>query len=152
LLEVGQNAPDFSLKDIGAQPWSFDDHLEKGRVLVNFFKISCPTCQLTLPFLERLNPTVTVVGISQDDAPSTKEFLDYYKITFPVLIDPKKDRYRASNAYRITNVPSIFLIEKDKTISWTLSGFHRGDLEALAAKLGTVLFTANDRVPAMKPG
>lgn len=131
---------------------SLRENLKAGPVLVVFFKISCPTCQLTLPFLKRLQPAVCVVGISQDDVSATKEFLDYFGLTFPVLIDPSAERYAVSNAYRLTNVPSMFLIEKDGTISWALNGFHRGDLEGLAAKLGAVLFTADDRIPAMKPG
>jgi peroxiredoxin len=152
VLEAGRIAPEFSLKDAGGERSSLRENLKHGRVLAVFFKISCPTCQLTLPFLERLKASVRVIGVSQDDAVSTKEFLDYFKITFPVLIDPKGDRYAVSNAYRLTNVPSMFMIEKDGRISWTLNGFHRGDLETLASQLGATLFTAEDKVPAMKPG
>jgi peroxiredoxin len=107
---------------------------------------------LTLPFLERLQGSVRVVAISQDDAPSTKEFLEYFKITFPVLIDPANDGYAVSSLYHLTNVPSMFLIEKDGRISWSLHGFHRGDLESLAARFGVVLFGADEKVPLMKPG
>jgi peroxiredoxin len=152
VLEAGRIAPEFSLKDTGGDRRSLRENLKQGPTLVVFFKISCPTCQLTLPFLERLKSNVRVVGVSQDDAASTKEFLDYFKITFPVLIDPGGDRYSVSGAYGLTNVPSMFLIGKDGRISWALNGFHRGDLEVLASRLGAVLFTAEDRVPAMKPG
>jgi peroxiredoxin len=151
-LEAGRIAPEFSLKDLGGVRRSLRENLKEGPVLVVFFKISCPTCQLTLPFLERLQASIRVVGISQDDVSSTKEFLDYCKITFPVLTDPKSDSYAVSNAYRLTNVPSMFLIETDGKISWTLSGFHRADLESLAERLGTAIFQPGERVPIMKPG
>jgi peroxiredoxin len=151
-LEVGRIAPEFSLKDLGGSRRSLRENLKEGPVLVVFFKVSCPTCQLTLPFLERLQASIRVVGISQDDVSSTKEFLDYLKITFPVLMDPKSDSYAVSNAYRLTNVPSMLLIEKDGKISWALSGFHRADLEGLAERLGTVIFQPEERVPIMKPG
>ena len=151
MLEPGGIAPEFSLKDVEGNRTSLRTNLKLGPVLATFFKISCPTCQLTLPFLERLKDNLRVVGISQDDADSTREFLDYFKITFPVLIDPASDRYAVSAAYHLENVPSTFLI-KDGKISWSLSGFHKGDLEALAARFGVALFAADEKVPLMKPG
>jgi peroxiredoxin len=151
LLKVGQIAPEFSLKDPDGERRSLRENLKHGPVLVVFFKISCLTCQLTLPFLNRLIAKVRMVGISQDDASSTKEFLEYFKIAFPVLIDPAGDHYAVSNAYGLTNAPSMFLIEGDGKISWTLDCFHRGDLETLGGRFGVELFTADDKVPLMKP-
>jgi len=152
LLEAGRIAPEFSLKDLSGTRRSLRENLKHAPVLAVFFKISCETCQLTLPFLDRLRNHVRVVGISQDDAPSTKEFLEYFKISFPVLIDPASDRYAVSDAYRLTNVPSMFLIEKDGKISWSLHGFHKGDLDTLAERLGAPLFNPGEKVPLLKPG
>jgi peroxiredoxin len=145
-------APEFSLKDLNGERRSLRENLKRGPVLAVFFKISCQTSQLTLPFLERLKNNVGIVGISQDDVPSTKEFLDYFKITFPVLIDSAGDRYAVSSAYRLTNVPSMFLIGQDGRISWTLDCFHRVELESLGRRLGVELFTEDDKVPLLKPG
>jgi peroxiredoxin len=152
MLETGRPAPEFSLKDIAGTRRNLRENLKKGPALLVFFKIACPTCQLTLPFLERLAPAVTIIGISQDDAASTQEFLEYFRITFPVLIDPANEHYAVSNAYRLTNVPSMFLIEPDGKISWTLNGFHKGDLEGLGNRFGRVLFLETEVVPMMKPG
>jgi peroxiredoxin len=152
MLETGRPAPEFSLKDVAGKRHSLRENLKAGPVLLVFFKISCPTCQLTLPFLERLATAVRVIGIGQDDAKSTKEFLEYFRITFPVLIDPASDHYAVSGIYRLTNVPSLFLIEQSGVISWTLNGFHKGDLESLAARFGRTLFLETDSVPLMKPG
>jgi peroxiredoxin len=152
MLETGRPAPEFSLKDLAGTRHSLRENLKKGPVLVVFFKISCPTCQLILPFLERLAPAVNIIGISQDDCSSTKEFIDYFHVTFPVLIDPAKDHFAVSSFYHLTNVPSMFLIEPDGKVSCTLDGFHKGDLESLASRFGRVLFLETDRVPLMKPG
>jgi len=152
LLEAGRIAPEFSLKDLEGQRRSLRESLKQAPVLVVFFKISCETCHLTLPFLDRLKESVRIVGISQDDVLSTKEFLDYFKITFPVLIDPASERYAVSDAYHVSYVPSMFLIEKDGRISVALEGFHKGDLETLAARLGTPIFQPDERVPLLKPG
>jgi peroxiredoxin len=152
LLEAGRIAPEFSLKDIEGERRSLRENLRQGPVLAVFFKISCPTSQLALPFLDRLKTGVRVLGISQDDVSSTKEFLEYFKISFPVLIDPEKHHYAVSGAYHLTNVPSMFLIERDGKISWALHGFHRGDFEQLAVRFGAVLFGTDEKVPWMKPG
>ena len=78
MLEAGMRAPSFELKSLDGEKRSLEDILGKGPALLAFYKISCPVCQLTFPFLERLakNDAVRVIGISQDDAKSTQAFND----------------------------------------------------------------------------
>jgi len=76
----------------------------KGAVVAAFFKISCPVCQFTFPFLERLyqrygGDDITFLGISQDDANATAGFTRQYGVTFPLALDEKANGYPASNAY-----------------------------------------------------
>ena len=113
-LATGNMAPEFSLKSLDQKEYSLGALLERGPVVAAFFKISCPVCQFTFPFLERLHQRygssgVTVLGVSQDDARATKGFASEYGVTFPLVLDP--DGYAVSNAYGLTNVPTIFLIE-----------------------------------------
>src|SRR5271157_5246361 len=110
-IEAGHAAPGFSLKALDGKEYSLEKLLERGPAVVAFFKISCPVCQFTVPFLERLHERyagdgASVIGVSQDDARSTKEFNREYGVTFPTLLDG--ERYSASNAYGLTNVPTIF--------------------------------------------
>src|SRR5260221_2545595 len=112
-VNAGQAAPGFSLKGLDGKSYSLEALHEKGPVVAAFFKISCPVCQFTFPFLERLykryrGDSVTFLGISQDDARATKEFAREYGVTFPMALDEKG--YPASNAYGLTSVPTIFLI------------------------------------------
>ena len=44
----------------------------------------------------------------------------------PTLIDAPR-AYPASNAYRITHVPSLFLVETDGKISQAIEGFSKAD-------------------------
>jgi peroxiredoxin len=127
--------------------------LREGPVLLAFFKISCPTCQLTFPYLARLSETETrFVGISQDDAPSTRAFISRFAVGFDVVLDPATERYPVSNAYGITHVPTFFLIEPGGRIAAAWTGFSRAEMESLAARLRRPLFTAADQVPAWKAG
>ena len=58
------------------------------KALLVFFETDCPTCQLALPYLNALgNDSVQVIGLSQDDDASTREFVRQLKIAYPVELD-----------------------------------------------------------------
>ena len=54
-LNPGTVAPDFTLQAMDGKRFSLFETLDQGPVLAVFFKISCPTCQYALPFLQRLH-------------------------------------------------------------------------------------------------
>lgn len=147
MLAVGDQAPAFRLG-------SFELEKRDAPVLLAFFKITCPTCQLAFPYLQRLSERggPAIVGISQDGPDGTREFVETFGVRFETVGDPAADGYAVSNAYRISHVPSLFLVEPDGRIGWTSEGFRRADLEALAARWGVTLFEPADRVPVFKPG
>ena len=153
-LESGSRAPSFKLKSIDGVTQSLEEILAKGPVLLAFFKISCPVCQLALPYLERLaaSPSLQVVAISQDDAAATSGFRQRFGITFPALLDQSKEGYPASNAYGITTVPSLFLVEKDGGIASSSTGFSKRDLESLGDRAGIQTFRPEENVPEWKAG
>lgn len=152
-LGEGETAPDFQLEDLGGGRRA---PVEKPVVLA-FFKVNCPTCQYTFPFLERLyrgraNREISMLAISQDDAESTREFHKAFGVTMPTVLDHEEEGYPASNAYRLSNVPSIFLVEADGKISRTVVGFDRQAMEELGARLGKAPFEPGESVPDRKPG
>jgi peroxiredoxin len=156
-LTAGDRAPDFRLADLASGgERTLAELLEAGPVFLAFFKVACPTCQYTFPFLERIyrgaQGAVRLFAVSQDDAEATREFQQEFGITIPTLVDSASFSYPASNAYGLTHVPSMFLIERDGSISWSLVGFNRKELEALGEKLGVHPFKPGDRVPEMKSG
>lgn len=161
-IAAGQKAPEFSLKSLDGKEYSLKAVLEQGPVVVAFFKVSCPVCQFTFPFLERLHQRygsddVTFLGVSQNDAGDSKKFAQQYGVTFPTLLDSKG--YPASNAYGLTNVPTIFLIDPEGSVKVSSMGFAKADLETIANTLAdrkkisrAPLFLASESVPAYKPG
>ncbi len=160
---AGDIAPGFSLNALDGKEYSLSALMRRGPVVLAFFKISCPVCQFTFPFLERLHKRyggdgVTILGISQDDVRATTKFAKEYGITFPILVDDE-DGYIVSNAYSLTNVPTIFLIDTDGTVKVSCNGFDKKDLETIAAELAqrkkislTPLFRPDEVIPANKPG
>ena len=134
-LAPGTQAPDFTLPAMDGQPFSLRAALARGPVLAAFFKISCPTCQYAFPFLQRIyqahgNKAVTIVGISQNARKDAAAFTKEYGITFPVLLDDTNS-YPVSNAYGLTNVPSIFWIAPDGEIGISSEGWIRKEMEEL---------------------
>jgi peroxiredoxin len=161
-LAVGQVAPEFTLKGLDGDSYSLDSLLKRGSVVAAFFKISCPVCQFTFPFLERLHKErggdhVTILGISQDDLRDTQRFNQEYGVTFATVLD--EHPYPVSNSYGLTNVPTIFLVESDRTIKSICMGFGKNELEKIAAQLAlrkklltAPFFRPDEIVPAYKPG
>ena len=84
-VNAGQAAPNFSLKGLDEKNYSLEELRRNGPVVAAFFKISCPVCQFTFPFLERLHQrygrdNVTFLGVSQDDAKATASFARDYGV------------------------------------------------------------------------
>jgi len=153
MLSSGSRAPQFTLQDVDGAPHSLADILGRGPVLLALYKISCPVCQLTLPFLDRMAAgQVQIVAISQDDASGTRRFQARFGVSVPTLLDREEDGYPVSNAFGITHVPSLFLVEPDGIISLASEGFMKSELESIGARAGVPPFRQNETVPAWKAG
>ncbi len=156
MLAAGSRAPSFQLKDSKGGAHTLEEILARGPALVAFYKQSCPVCQLTLPFLERLHQgagtTLQFYAVSQDDSRSAERFSRDFGISFTTLVDQSEAGYPASNAFGISHVPSSFLIEQDGTISWALEGFSKSELEALGRRVGVAPFKPGEYVPEWKAG
>ncbi len=138
-LAVGKRAPEFDLKNLDGKSFSLTQELMHGPVVLAFFKVSCPTCQYTFPFLERLHKAygkagVRLLGVSQNDAKDTAAFVKEYGVTFPVLLD-EIGKYPVSNAYGLTNVPTVFWIAQDGEIEVSSVGWVRSDFEEINRKM-----------------
>jgi peroxiredoxin len=154
LLEPGSRAPDFRLELLSGGAATLPEILARGPVLLAFFKISCPICQFTFPFLERLHAagTLPVFGISQNDAEDTREFNREFGVTFPTLLDNEDSGFPASNDYGISSVPTMFLVEPDGAISQVIEGWRKKDMEGLGSRTGARLIRPGEYVPEWKAG
>jgi len=161
-LAVGKKAPDFTLPAMDGKSFSLREALTHGPVVAAFFKISCPVCQFAFPFLERIykayGKNVTIIGVSQNTQKDTTAFIKEYGVTFPVLLDDT-DSYPVSNAYGLTNVPTIFWVDPDGTIEISSVAWVRQEIEEInekAAQAGQSglqpVFLADESVPAYRPG
>jgi len=162
-LTAGKAAPDFSLTTLDGKAFTLKDALTHGPVVLAFFKVSCPTCQYAFPFYERLfhsykNKGVTLMGVSQNEARDTAAFAKEFGVTFPILLDDTAS-YPVSNAYGLTNVPTLFWIAQDGEIEVSSIGWVKSDYEAVGRKLAetgkvppTALFKPGEEVRDYKAG
>jgi peroxiredoxin len=154
-LQPGTAAPDIALTGLDGKPFILSEVRKRGPIVLAFFKVGCPTCQYTFPYLERLwqahkTEPLTIVGISQDDQKDTEAFRAKHGVTFPLVLDDPA-RYRASRDYGLTNVPSIFLIDREGKIDFTSIGWVRFEFEQLNALL-TMKDAAQKLPPIFAPG
>ncbi|MBI1982662.1 MAG: TlpA family protein disulfide reductase [Acidobacteria bacterium] len=161
-ITAGKKAPPFELKHLDGSDYSLERALSRGPVLAAFFKVSCPTCQYTFPFVERLYrqfrpQAVQIIAVSQDNEIDTRRFAREYGVTFPTLIDDYP--YEISRDYGVKYVPTLFLIAPAGHVELMSDGFCKVDLleiQKLLAKHHSVnppgLFQPGDSVPEFKPG
>ena len=122
-------------------------------------KFTTPEPDFPADDLRAPGPADKKYPLPQDDAKATAGFARQYGVTFPMALDEKEKGYPASNAYGLTNVPTVFLIDADGTVRVSSMGFVKADLERIAAELAerrkitpAALFNANESVPANRPG
>lgn len=154
-LPNGAKAQEFTLKTTTGKSMILSELMKRGPVVLAFFKVSCPTCQYAFPYFERMSQlhkpeAATILGISQNDATETQAFMQKYGITFPVAIDDS-GKYIVSNAYKLTNVPTSYLVDRDGRIQVTSVGWARKDMEEMNAKL-SMMDPAQQQHPLFKPG
>ena len=101
---------------------------------------------------------MTIVGVSQNSKKDTAGFIKEYGVTFPVLLDDT-NTYPASNAYGLTNVPTIFWIGQDGEIEISSVGWERKEIEEINRKAATFIgegpkpvFHADEQVPDFRAG
>jgi peroxiredoxin len=164
-LIEGTSAPTFTLKSLDNKPYSLSTALEESPLLLlAFFKVDCPVCQMTAPYIQRLkdrHPGAAIVGISQDDERESRQFAATYGLSIPVLLDLDLE---TTEKYDLTNVPTLFLLEAIKSkpqqakIVFTMVSFASDELETIDSKLfagekhESPLFTPLDDVPQFRPG
>jgi peroxiredoxin len=162
-LAVGKTAPDFTLSTLEGKVFSLKDALSHAPVVLAFFKVSCPTCQYAFPFYERLfrayqNKQVTLVGVSQNNTEETAAFAKEFGISFPLVLEDTLT-YPVSNAYGLTNVPTLFWIGTDGTIEISSVGWAKPDFELINRRMAEAcaiatapMFQATDDVRDYRAG
>jgi peroxiredoxin len=161
-LKPGTKAPAVELPLLGGGTFSLGGALSRGAVALAFFKVSCPVCQYAFPYFDRManlmnGKGVTFIGVSQDSGADTRDFAKSFGVHFPIVLDDTA-RYPVSNAYGLTNVPTLFVVQEDGTISHAIISWSKQELEMLFAgfrdsqNANVKLFPPGENVADFRPG
>ena len=146
LLASGTAAPDFTLMDTQGNPVHLAEY--KGRVvMLDFWASWCGPCKMAMPHVEKIysdlqSKGLTVLSINTWDQ---KPFMDTFVAAHPwytttMLFDPNPgDKSLASSQYKVTGIPTAYIIGPDGTIAAGFVGYEPGDenkMRAALAKLG----------------
>ncbi|MBI4382640.1 MAG: TlpA family protein disulfide reductase [Nitrospinae bacterium] len=112
-------SPNFELPSLTGGNVRLSDY--RGKVVfVNFWATWCATCKVEMPSMEKLYQKYKGRGfemltISVDkDLSLVKPFMDEYRLTFPVLLDPESKL--AKKKYKTTGVPETFILDRNGII------------------------------------
>ena len=150
-LVAGKVAPDFTVTTTDGKSVNLQELLQGGPVVLAFFKISCPVCQYAFPFYERMaqahkNSAASFLGICQNSVSEAKAFAREYGVTFPIAIDDDANHYKVSNAYGLTNVPTLFYIAPDREVQVSSVGWSKGDIDDVNRRLAEL---HNEKAPTL---
>ena len=126
-INIGDLAPDFSLKNQHGDSFTLTDHIGNGYILIYFYpKDETPgcireACGFRDHILEFEGYNCKVVGISKDSIKSHAKFAGHYKLPFTLLSDNKnlvRNLYGvASSILGLLPGRKTFLINKGGIIS-----------------------------------
>jgi hypothetical protein len=119
--------------------------------LLAVLQTDCPTCQLIVPYLNRMAAAgAPIAAISQDPDAVTAAFARQMEVSFPLDLDPG---YRRSIELDVVTVPTLFLIDDQGNVERSEPGFDKGVLNELAEVFGLpAVALDHDGAPASKPG
>ena len=116
--EIGKRAPDFTLQTVDDSSLTLSSFRGK-TVMVKFWQRACPACVREFPVTQAFynkfpeDKLVILAVNAGDNAADVKEFVDRWKIEFPVLLDLTRN---VAADYRISSTPVTFFIDSQGII------------------------------------
>lgn len=147
-LEVGRLAPNFTVKDLDAKPYSFAEERAKRAHLLVFWSIFCEPCREEMPIIQRISDeykalgTLDVVAVNMDGEPfidGIKGFLKNYKYNVKVILDEldaKGEQFAIADPFQVAGTPVIYLVDAEGKVAGSHVGrIGEADLRAMITQM-----------------
>ncbi len=132
MLEVGSEAPGFSIKDTDGVPYDLAGVKGKKTVLLVFWSIFCEPCRAEMPIVQKAHDKhkdagLDVLAVALDGEPLKNSIVGFVKqegYSFRVLVDEldEKEMFKVADPYGVAGTPTIFLVDKSGKIVLAKAG------------------------------
>jgi len=132
MLEVGAQAPDFTVKDAGGAPFHYGEAKGKSPSLFVFWSIFCEPCRIEMPVVQKLyekykDRGLDVVAVALDGEPLKNSIVGFVKqegYTFRILIDEldEKEMFKVADPYGVAGTPTIYIMDKAGKVVFAKAG------------------------------
>ena len=122
-LAAGQNAPAFTLQDLGGKAVNLADY--QGQVvMINFWSAACPPCREEMPAMQKVYDELkddgfVILAINVNDVPAVvKKFIESNGYTFTIL----KDDGVVAKTYEVQFIPKTLILDRDGVVRFVEVG------------------------------
>jgi cytochrome c biogenesis protein CcmG, thiol:disulfide interchange protein DsbE len=137
---------DFTAEDINGVERKLSSYVDKGPVMLGFWRTWCPTCKeeqrnMQILFEKYKQEGFTYIGVNIDNQKSVskvKSFVSTMGFTFPVILDTDKKIFEMYGGSEDA-VPYYLIIGKDKNIFSKHLGYRTGDEKIIEEEISEAL-------------
>ena len=135
-VNVGNEAPNFSLKDLKGNSVNLKGFRGEKIVVLDFWRSDCPPCRKAIPELNRLQKDyakkdVQVLGINiRESVSKVISVKTQYTVEYPILLDVKAD---VARDYRVRGIPNLIVIDTNGIVQY--NGHGPSSMENVLKKL-----------------
>lgn len=127
-VNEGDIAPDFTMNTLDGKEAKLSDYRGK-KVVLNLWASWCPPCKAEMPHMEsyyeknkeKENVEILAVNLTtmEKNKDNIQEFVDDYKLTFPILLDETGD---VGMEYQAYSIPTTYMIDSTGVIQRKIVG------------------------------
>ncbi|GGK80017.1 thioredoxin-dependent thiol peroxidase [Rufibacter glacialis] len=144
MLQIGDAAPDFEVKDQNGQPVKLSDFKGKKVVLYFYPKDDTPGCTAQACNLRDNHEALlakgyVVLGVSVDDEKSHQKFIQKFDLPFPLLADTE---HEIVEKYGVWQEKNMYGRKYMGTMRYTFIIDEEGQIEDIITKVDTKNHTA----------
>ena len=121
-VKVGQEAPNFTLKNLAGKPVSLEDFRGEKVVVLDFWASWCRPCLRAIPELNRIQKdydekdVLQVLGINIREKPTAVlSVKKKYMVKYPILLDLNGS---VAKEHQVRGIPNLILVDKDGVVQY----------------------------------